>query len=45
MSEFFKNYNKFYYNMDKVKPVRGILATNLMSRVAINNKVDYWVRL
>jgi hypothetical protein len=39
MSEFFKNYNKFYYNMDKVKPVRGILATNLMSRVNINNKV------
>ena len=39
MSEFFKNYNKFYYNMDKVKPVRGTLATNILSRVSINNEV------
>lgn len=39
MSEFFKNYKTFFYNMDKVKPIRGTLATNLLSRVNVNNEV------
>ena len=39
MSEFFKNYKTFFYNMDKVKPVRGTLATSLLSRVNVNNEV------
>ena len=39
MSDFFKNYSTFYYNMDKVKPIRGKLATNLLSRVNITNEV------
>ena len=39
MSEFFRNYKTFYYNMDKVKPIRGTLATNLLSRVNVNNEV------
>ena len=39
MSEFFKNYKSFFYNMDKVKPVRGTLATNLLSRVNVNNDI------
>jgi len=39
MSEFFRNYKTFYYNMDKVKPVRGTLATSLLSRVNVNNDV------
>ena len=39
MSEFFRNYKTFFYNMDKVKPVRGTLATNLLSRVNVNNEI------
>ena len=39
MSDFFKNYSTFYYNIDKVKPIRGKLATNILSRVTIVNKV------
>ena len=39
MSEFFRNYRTFYYNMDKVKPIRGTLATNLLSRVNVNNEI------
>ena len=39
MSEFFRNYKTFFYNMDKVKPVRGTLATSLLSRVNVNNEV------
>ena len=39
MSEFFRNYKTFYYNMDKVKPLRGTLATSLLSRVNVNNEV------
>ena len=39
MSEFFKNYSTLYYNMDKVKPVRGKLATNILSRVNLSNEV------
>lgn len=39
MSDFFRNYNAFYYNMDKVKPIRGKLATNLLSRVNITSNV------
>ena len=39
MSEFFRNYKTFYYNMDKVKPIRGTLATSLLSRVNVNNEV------
>ena len=39
MSEFFRNYKTFFYNIDKVKPVRGTLATNLLSRVNINNEI------
>ncbi len=33
MSDFFKNYKSFYYNIDKVKPITGKLATNILSRV------------
>ena len=32
MSDFFKNYKSFYYNIDKVKPITGKLATNILSR-------------
>jgi len=39
MSDFFRNYKSFYYNIDKVKPVRGTLATNLLSRVNVNNEI------
>ena len=39
MSEFFRNYKTFFYNIDKVKPVRGTLATNLLSRVNVNNEI------
>ena len=39
MSEFFRNYKTFFYNMDKVKPVRGTLGTNLLSRVNVNNEI------
>ena len=39
MSDFFRNYNAFYYNMDKVKPIRGKLATNILSRVNITSNV------
>ena len=39
MSDFFRNYKTFYYNMDKVKPIRGTLATNLLTRVNINNEI------
>ena len=39
MSEFFRNYKAFYYNIDKVTPIRATLATNLLSRVDINNKI------
>ena len=39
MSEFFRNYKTFFYNMDKVKPVRGTLATSLLSRVNVNNEI------
>ena len=39
MSEFFRNYKTFFYNMDKVKPVRGTLATSLLSRVNLSNEV------
>ena len=39
MSDFFKNYSTFYYNIDKVKPVRGKLATNLLSRVGLVDEV------
>ncbi|GEM_PF-1950320 len=39
MSEFFRNYKTFYYNIDKVTPIRATLATNLLSRVDINNKI------
>ena len=39
MSDFFRNYKTFYYNMDKVKPTKGTLATNLLSRVNVNNDI------
>ena len=39
MSDFFKNYRTFYYNIDKVKPARGKLATNLLSRVRFADEV------
>ncbi len=39
MSDFFKNYSTFHYNIDKVKPIRGKLATNILSRVNLVDKV------
>ena len=39
MSDFFRNYKTFYYNIDKIKPTRGTLATNLLSRVNVNNDI------
>ncbi len=39
MSEFFRNYSTLYYNMDKVKPIKGKLVTNLLSRVNVSNDV------
>ena len=44
MSDFFKNYRTLYYNIDKVKPVRGKLATNILSRVQIVDEVLQNVR-
>ena len=39
MSDFFRNYRSNYYNMDKIKPIRGTLATNIMSRVNMNKGI------
>ena len=39
MSEFFRNYKTFFYNIDKVRPIKGTLATNILSRVNVNNEV------
>ena len=33
MSDFFRNYPTGFYNIDKVKPVRGTFSTNILTRI------------
>ena len=38
MSDFFRNYRSNYYNMDKIKPIRGTLATNIKDSSMLQNQ-------
>jgi len=33
MSDFFRNYPTGFYNIDKIKPIRGTFSTNILTRI------------
>jgi len=33
MSDYFRNYPTYFYNIDKVKPIRGTFSTNILTRI------------
>lgn len=39
MSDFFRNYPSFFYNIDKTKPITGTFSTNILTRIKANPEI------